>query len=507
MGKILIHSLVCHWNFTEHRIPLWRKEIMMERHSRIRYLFIIFPMLMLSLSSCVENETEPPDYGDYAVYEVPLTEVMNADASRFHSRREQADYVLDVSKALDDRFIDLTSDSLIAPAVRFYRHHGPKRKQMLTSFYNGRVLLNMGKVPESRQAFERAERLARQLKDDFYLGLIYRNFSMLCEELGDTEMTVAYIRCAASSFQRAGSEDYERYERMALATALGNNGEHQSSCALFDSLLNKGGLNPNQLQELHPAYERELLMAGGEHVDPQDMILRINTRRAFSRMVQENTDSIVLAAPSVALKEKESRIRQFWTIALICVGVLLAGLVLAIVRKRRELSEAMARVEAVQQSLSLATEKNALLANSIIKDQIDALQLLSEEYDQSTRPAMREHYFQVFKKRLDEFRNQGADLTLLEASVNEYRDGAMALLREEIPGQSTLFYRNAAMFFAGLPYDLMSLLTRSSIPALKSWKTILRKKLTSSEAPHKELFLNLLDSAVRRPGGRPRKTT
>lgn len=44
---------------------------------------------------------------------------------------------------------------------------------------------------------------------------------------------------------------------------------------------------------------------------------------------------------------------------------------------------------------------------------------------------------------------------MLEASVNEYREGAMKLFREDFPGQSKLYYSRAALFFAGFPYDLM----------------------------------------------------
>lgn len=473
----------------------------MMRHTRV-FVSIYFLISLLALISCGKDQVRPEDYYDYQVSEIPLTELMNMDRSRFRSRREQADYALSVSKALDDRLFDVTSDSLIAPAVRYYQHHGPKKKQMLAAYYYGRVLCNMENVPEAETAFKRAEKFARQLNDDFYLGLIYRNFSMLSEYSYDTEKTVDYIRKAVDCFHRAGTRDYENYERIALATALGNNGEHQASRTLFDSLLNEGSLNPYQLQELQTAYEREMEPSTAE---PREQFFRMNIRKAFSKEVQEITTSVVMPTPSATRLEKESKLHRWRLTILICMGLLLIGLILVIVRRRLELREAMAHVEAIQQSLDLATEKNTLLANSIMRDQIDALKLLSDEYDQSTNAATREHYFLVFKKRLGEFRNQGSDLTMLESSVNEYREGAMALLRKEIPGQSTLFYRNAAMFFAGLPYDLMSLLTRSSIPALKSWKTILRKKMTDSDAPHKDIFLSLLDSAGRRTGGRPKK--
>lgn len=508
-----------------------------------------------------------------------LSVLMSMDASQLHSRREQADYALFLSMALDKNYIDISSDTLIAPAVRFYQHHRPKRNQMLTAYYQGRVCFNMGNVHDAVYAFERAAEMAGELRDDFYLGLIYRNFSMLYEYSYDTDMTVSYIRKSVDAFHRARAPLYERYERMALATALGNNREHAASCALFDSLLYQGGLDSLQLSELYPAYARELIMADLEpekalvyygkgdssiysatdfgawallhlqsgHRESADNLLRTaqwhiqddadkaaldyfryrcaqlngyteeslghleQSTESQNRILREKMKQSVSHArqeyTARSLEEKESRIYRQRGIALFGAGILLAGFLVFMHRRRKELRDTMAQMEAIQESLSNAMDKNELLAASVMKNQVDALQLLSEEYEQSTRLDRQGVSSQKFRKQLEELRNQGSDLTMLEASVNEYREGAMKLFREDFPGQSKLYYSRAAMFFAGFPYDLMSLLTKTSITTLKTWKSLLRKAIIRSESSHKSFYLSLLNSAERKPVGRPKKSS
>ena len=52
------------------------------------------------------------------------------------SRKLKAKHSLLYSMALDKNYIDVTTDSIIAPAVDYYKYHGTAEEKLLTSYYN-----------------------------------------------------------------------------------------------------------------------------------------------------------------------------------------------------------------------------------------------------------------------------------------------------------------------------------------------------------------------------------
>ena len=44
--------------------------------------------------------------------------------------------------ALDKNWIDLASNSIIAPAVSYYNNHGSKEEKLMTYYYRGRISMN-----------------------------------------------------------------------------------------------------------------------------------------------------------------------------------------------------------------------------------------------------------------------------------------------------------------------------------------------------------------------------
>ena len=219
----------------------------------------------------------------------------------------------------------------------------------------------------------------------------------------------------------------------------------------------------------------------------------------------ESVDAARSAYAQKVLSDKEARMKRARMIFGACLLLALSALIGIQIRRRKEQRETMARMDEIQESLSRSAEKNKTLVNAVLLEQVTALRLLSDEYENSDDALTKERFFRVFKKRLGEFRQQDADLSLLESSVNDFRDGAMTLLRDEFPDGTRNFFRLSAMFFAGLPYDVMSLVTKSTVPTLKSGKSQIKKKIAESQAPHRELFLTLLDSATKRHAGRPPK--
>lgn len=523
-------------------------------------------------SKCPITEEEVASKPDSA-----LTLLLDIEPASLTTARSRADYALFLSMALDKCYIDIASDTIVAPAVQYYEHHRPIRNQLLTAYYHGRVLYNGGEIAGAVRAFERAEILAKELKDDFYLGLIYRNYSLLYEYTYNMRKTIESLEEARDAFNRAGAVLYETSEVMALASALGSDGRHTESITLFDELLTDPRIDSLLKRGMYLNFARELVkadtchrkaitlfeMGNIPHYGPTDYAawayccykvgnvqegkklletsisqVEDNDTRATVAFYQykcalieghekealsfletamegedriareklaESVDDARSAYAREVLAAKEARMKRVKRVFYTCLLLALAALCYSILRRRRQQREAMARMDEIQTSLDSSVERNKSLVNAILAEQVDALRLVSDEYENSSGAFTKEHYFHVFKNRLDEFRHHNADLSLLESSVNAFRDNAMALLREEFPDETKYFYRLAAMLFAGLPYDLMSLLTKTSVPTLKSGKSKLKKKISESQTPHRELFLSLLDSAEKRPAGRPPK--
>lgn len=151
------------------------------------------------------------------------------------SNAKRARYSLLMSMALDKNYIDIKSDSVISPAVKYYSKR-PGEKRMLSFYYQGLVLKNMESYSAAIIALEKAEIDANALSDSFYLGLINRNKAELFNLSGNDP---AAIRCAQESvnhFSKAKADIYEHYAILALAIALTNNKEYNEALAVLDKL-------------------------------------------------------------------------------------------------------------------------------------------------------------------------------------------------------------------------------------------------------------------------------
>ena len=71
-----------------------------------------------------------------------LSRLDKIDKNSLSGAQEKGLYALLLSMALDKNYIDLQSDSIIAPAVYYYSRRGDKRHRFLTYYYQGRVYEN-----------------------------------------------------------------------------------------------------------------------------------------------------------------------------------------------------------------------------------------------------------------------------------------------------------------------------------------------------------------------------
>ena len=86
-----------------------------------------------------------------------LTKLYEIDGESFQGAEARGLYALLFSMALDKNYIDLQSDSIIAPAVAYYSRHGDKRHRFLTYYYQGRIYENAKAYEDALKAFIKAE--------------------------------------------------------------------------------------------------------------------------------------------------------------------------------------------------------------------------------------------------------------------------------------------------------------------------------------------------------------
>lgn len=126
------------------------------------------------------------------------------DAGRLRGRGQRARYALLLSRALDKNYIDLTSDSLIAPAVAYFARHGSDREKAQTRYYLGRIRNNAGEPGEAARLMLEAAEYAERAGETYLLGMTYSCRGSLYYSQYSFEEAVAMFDKAESCCRAVG---------------------------------------------------------------------------------------------------------------------------------------------------------------------------------------------------------------------------------------------------------------------------------------------------------------
>lgn len=174
------------------------------------------------------------------------------DVEDLHRRRDRAHYALLKSMALDKNYIDLTSDSLIAPAVEYYSKYGTPDEKMKAYYYQGVVFFNARHLPEALLSLYQAKQYMESSEDARLKGIIYMTLSDLYELLYDSPMVKEYLDKGIEQFMIA--QDTTQYRIALLQKAVYCQSENEVTVA--DSLYR------NLLGEIEtlPPYSAQMLL-------------------------------------------------------------------------------------------------------------------------------------------------------------------------------------------------------------------------------------------------------
>lgn len=139
-----------------------------------------------------------------------LVELQGIDTTILRSRRNKAQYSLLHAMALDKCYIDVTSDSIIAPAARYYRHHGSADERMNALLYQAKIHKNRGELKDAAILYSQAEEWAEKANDKHSKGILFLSFSSLYNKAYNLDKQQAYIEKALKILDGTGDPLYER---------------------------------------------------------------------------------------------------------------------------------------------------------------------------------------------------------------------------------------------------------------------------------------------------------
>ena len=126
------------------------------------------------------------------------------DATTLAGGKEQAYYSLLMSMAIDKQYIDLTADSVIAPAAKYYKRHGSNDDKMRTAYYHARILENAGDEEGAMQLLVDNLKLARKSQYHLFKGRYYIKIAELYNNYYDFEHAYDYAKDAKNEYRLSG---------------------------------------------------------------------------------------------------------------------------------------------------------------------------------------------------------------------------------------------------------------------------------------------------------------
>ena len=176
-------------------------------------LLIITAITIVSCNDARKSETfrvlEDVDSYIEARPDSALAVLEGIDKSELTSKELEAKYALLLSQALDKNYIDLQSDSIIAPAVNYYKYHGTDDERFRTLYYAGRVYQNAGDIEAAMEKFVEAERYISSQIDKSVVGRLYKAKMVAYRDVFDHQSALEQAKTAAEYYLAA--KDSTRY--------------------------------------------------------------------------------------------------------------------------------------------------------------------------------------------------------------------------------------------------------------------------------------------------------
>ena len=208
-----------------------------------RYIIAAISILAFAASmvSCTDHEViRQLDDVEAYLSEHPdsaLTVLDSISTAGIQGRKANARFALLYSMALDKSYIDVDNDSILAPAIKYYRKHGTPSDRMKTLFYQARIQFNAEDYGAAIVTLSKAEKLARQIPDSLYLGMIYSYESVIYNRNYNSSEEHRYARMAYECFAEAGMEDRALMEKYSLGVSYHSLRQYDEAIGIYSEVL------------------------------------------------------------------------------------------------------------------------------------------------------------------------------------------------------------------------------------------------------------------------------
>ena len=170
-------------------------------------LLIITAITIVSCDDARKSETfrvlEDVDSYIEARPDSALAVLEGIDKSELTSKELEAKYALLLSQALDKNYIDLQSDSIIAPAVNYYKYHGTDDERFRTLYYAGRVYQNAGDIEAAMEKFVEAEHHISNQIDKTIVARLFKAKMVAYQDIFDYKSAITQAHKAAEYYLSA----------------------------------------------------------------------------------------------------------------------------------------------------------------------------------------------------------------------------------------------------------------------------------------------------------------
>lgn len=120
------------------------------------------------------------------------------------TRKTRARYALLLSMALDKNYVDIANDSIIAPAVKYYKNHGNADNRLKTLYYWGRIAMNAGEYEDAISRFTMAEPYVESAHDKMAIARLYKAQMLIYQYSYDSDMIIRSAEETARYYLMAG---------------------------------------------------------------------------------------------------------------------------------------------------------------------------------------------------------------------------------------------------------------------------------------------------------------
>lgn len=133
-----------------------------------------------------------------------LTILDTMDSFSLTTSALKARHSLLLAMARDKNYIDDTTDSIIAPAVSWYRRHGSADEKLLMNYYRGRIAMNAGDYETAMRWFADGSRFSEKARNKVWSGRLCNAKFQVYQLLFDSSSAIDAALRSADYYAAAG---------------------------------------------------------------------------------------------------------------------------------------------------------------------------------------------------------------------------------------------------------------------------------------------------------------